>query len=461
MSIFRIFPAVLGFVAILATAAILALEVILARETWSSISATRIVAVVASVAEAVVLILLMTLLAIYVRAMKAYHSKDLRGVWFASDLIASVLASAVSVALLILISKAEELPKTILSISLTNALIGSSIALGFAFAGQLFFIVVYFALHRLPDSDQALSLHTNEEGRLSPQLPMRVKTVPYDRTKPAPAQSKTKQRISSDYLSPPGTSSGRSTAETINSAPGSLSNVMRPMGSKTKLLSNSSRSGRPGSLDSNPYQERSSVGEDGFDSWDTSSVDPHNRQMVLETSSPIRSRFLETIPASPTTSRSPSPGYPLDLEPPKRGRRSRSFSPVPRARQERTLTPQPSEGELHIHPLFRSDSPGPPPAATPGTMVIAAPNAGHFIRGKSVTRMRSGSLPNSPSPLSRQGSYDSFRKTPSPNDDRLRPEDVAEERKMTPPIPEWVLNAGSKTSLAEYQSKRLHSSGKS
>ncbi|KAI3337354.1 hypothetical protein HD806DRAFT_36608 [Xylariaceae sp. AK1471] len=460
MGIFRGFPAVLGFAAILATAAILALEAVLACGLWSSTSPARVIAVVAFVSEAIVLILLITKLVKHVQGTNGYYARDRLGVWFASDIIATVVASVLSVALLILIGKSGDLPKTILTVPLTNALIGSSIALGFAFAGQLFFVVIYFVLHRLhrlPDYDQALSLHTNEEGRLSPQLSMRIKSVPYDRTKPAIPQHKIIERGSSEYSNRPGTSGGRSTAETITSYSGSLSSVVRPIGSKSRLLSHSSRPGRrPDSLDSNAYREGTSVTEDGFDSWDTSSVDPHNRQMVLETSSPVRTRFLETIPASPTTSRSPSPGSPLDLQPPKRGR-NRSCSPLPRAQQERTLTPQPpqaSEAELHIHPLFRSDSPGPPPAATPGTMVIAAPNAGQFITGKSVTRMRSGSLPNSPSPLSRQGSYESFRKTPSPNYDRLRPEDVAEERKMTPPIPEWVLNAGSRTSLTEYQSKR-------
>jgi hypothetical protein len=455
MGIVNGFPAILGFTAVLATSAILALEVVLACELWSSTSPARIVAVIAFIAEAIVLILLVIKLAKYVRGTNGYNTSNRLGVWFALDLVASVLASVLSVALLILIGKSGDLPKAILAIPLTNALIGSSIALGFAFAGQLLFVVIYFVQHRLPDYDRAFSLHTNEEGRLSPQLPMRVKTVPYARTKPA--QSKINERGSSEYSSRPGTSGGRSAAETITSYSGSLSSVVRPTESRTRLLSHSARSGRrPGSLDSNAYRERTSVTEDGFDSWDTSSVDPHNRQMVLETSSPIRARFLETIPASPTTSRSPSPGSPLDLELPKRGR-NQSCSPLPGTQHERTLTPQlpqPSEGELHIHPLFRSDSPGPPPAATPGTVVVAAPNAGQFITGKSVTRMRSGSLPNSPSPLSRQGSYESFRKTPSPYHDRLQVEGVNEERKMTPPIPEWVLNAGSRTSLAEYQSKR-------
>ncbi|KAI0481719.1 hypothetical protein F4859DRAFT_512855 [Xylaria cf. heliscus] len=456
MGLFPVFPVALGVATLLATAAIIALEVVLAYGTWSSTSPARVLAVIAVVAEAIVLILLITKLTKYIRGTNGHRSRRLWSTWFASDLVVSVLASVVSVALLIVTGKTKDLPKNMANVPQINLVIGTAIALGFAFTGQLFFVVVYFALHRLPDSEQALSLHTNDEGRLSPQLPMRVKSVPYERTKPALSQTRFSERGSSEFASRPGTSSGRSAVETISSFSGSLSSVVRPIGSKTRLLSQASKSGRrTGSFDSTGYRDRISVTEDGFDSWDTSSVDPRNRQMVLETSSPIRSRFLETIPASPTTSRSPSPGFPLDLEPPKRGRRGRSYSPVPRAQQERIVMPP--ESELHIHPLFRSDSPGPPPAATPGTVVIAAPNAGQFITERSVTRMRSGSLPNSPSPLTRQGSYESFRKTPSPNHDHLRPEDIAvEERKMTPPIPEWVLNAGSRTSLTEYQNKGRH-----
>ncbi|KAI1818989.1 hypothetical protein F4861DRAFT_201317 [Xylaria intraflava] len=450
----HMFPAMVGLVAALATAAILTLEVVFACGLWPSTSPTRIVAVVAFVTEAVVLVLIITKLCKYYRGTNGYLSRNRWGVWFASDLIASVLASVVSIALLILIGKARDLPTTILAMPITNVVIGSSIALGFAFVGQLFFVVVYFVLHRFHDSDQAFSLHTNDEGRLYSRPPTRVKTVPYDRTKPALSQTRLKEWASLEYPSRPGTSSGRSAAETITSFSGSLSSYVTPLSPRARLLSHNSRSGwRPSSFDSNTYRERTSVTEDGFDSWDTSSVDPHNRQMVLEATSPTHTRFLEPIPGSPLSSRSPSPGFPLDLESPRRGR-DRSYSPVPRAQQEQV--PALSESELHIHPLFRSDSPNPPPAATPGTVVVAAPNAGQFITGKSVTGMRNGTLPNSKSPLSRQGSYESFRKTPSPNHDHTRPEDVAggKERRLTPPLPEWILNGGSGTSIAEHERKR-------
>ncbi|KAI1768783.1 hypothetical protein GGR53DRAFT_352646 [Hypoxylon sp. FL1150] len=451
MARLRVLSAALGIVALLATAAILALEAIVAQGLWALADTVKFAAVVASACHGVVLIMLVILLANCFGRVADFGKRKSKGIWFALGLVSSIVASVASVVMLVMMGGAN-LPETLLQVPSTNFLIGSAIALVCAFVGQLVFIVVYFVVHRMPDSEQALSLHTNEDGPRSP--PIHVKSIPYSRTAPATTQTSltttktARERILSDYPTPPGSSAGRSMAETVSSIRTSLSHTVRPSPSKTLLLSTSSRTGRrPASIDSNGYRERLSMTEDGFDSWDTSSVDAQNRQIVGEISPPTRARFLETIPASPTTSRSPSPGCPLDLEPPKRNRRSRSYSPLPRPHHERSLSPQSTSGELHIHPLFRSDSPVPPPAATPGTVVIAAPNAGQTISEKSLTRMRSGSLPTGPGNLSRQGSYDSFRKTPSPNPDRLRPEELAGERKMTPPIPDWILNVGSKTSL--------------
>lgn len=231
-------------------------------------------------------------------------------------------------------------------------------------------------------------------------------------------------------------------------------------------------------MESVAHRERTSTTDDSFDSWDTSNVDPQNRQLVLETSSPVGgSRFLETIPASPTTSRSPSPGTPLDFEVPRAARRSRSFSPASTrsalpAPPKRAFTQQSSVSEGHIHPLFRSDSPTPPPMASPGTIVIAAPQAGQIISDRtsirSLSRMRSGSLPAVSSPLSNNGSFESFsaggihhesNKTFSGTSDgsgrsdesavlgEVREEAEMPERRITPPIPDYILNAGSQTSL--------------
>lgn len=500
MAVPRVLPAVLGSVAIVATTAIVVVHCVLAHALLSTSSPVRSTAIASAFFEIVVLALEIWLLATNLRPFASTGRRSrlgkFDGIWFGLSLLLCVVAATCSVAALVCLSNANSgLPATILGSKRTGFLVGGSVALGLSFATQLVFIVVRYVLERIPQHDQAHSVHTDDEAR-RPQA-VHVKSIPYSQTS-SPRAAKTRNRgFSLESRSPPSSSGGRSATETISSIRSSLSHAVRPISSKTRLLSNSQRSARrAASVDSNSQRERSSV-EDGFDSWDTSSVDPNNRQTVLETTSPIPARFLETIPASPTTSRSPSPGTPLDLEPPRHRRRSRSYSPANSLRGPRpTYTQQQSSSEAHIHPLFRSDSPTPPPLATPGTMVVAAPNAGQIIPDRqsvrTLSRMRSGSLPAVSSPLSRHGSFDDFhhpspkppgtpgsgRCTPrergrsatvgSPDDTDDTDEElgtsnssqlgsIAEpgERKMTPPIPEWILSAGSRTSLSGYNSRKL------
>ena len=356
--------------------------------------------------------------------------------------------------------------------------VGAAVALGSAFASQLLFLVFHFIMSRIHGPGGGLAVHTDEDRSRSPN--QRIKSIPYHHTVSRVAQVP-KERGSTEWRSLPGFSGGRSAAETMSTIRTSLSSIVRPITSKTRLLpgNRSQRSSRrPPSLDSAAIRDHVHSTGDGFDSWDTSSVDPQNRQTVLESSSPPPlGRFLETIPASPTTSRSPSPGTPLDLAAPRTRRRSRSYSPAPSSSSLReTFTAQGAEGEAHIHPLFRSDSPTPPPLITPGTVVTAAPNAGQVIAHKqsirSLARMRSGSLPPVPSPLCRQGSFDSFPRGISGGNSPVFREELEEEeeeaqleavapavteRKMTPPIPDWILSAGSRTSLTGYNSRKLRS----
>lgn len=259
--------------------------------------------------------------------------------------------------------------------------------------------------------------------------------------------------------SPP-SSSGRSRAdsETRSSFRSSMSQAVRPISSKTRLISHSHMSFRgPPSIESSSGDIRASI-EDGFDSWDTSTVDAQSREAVTS-ASPTPPRMLETIPASPTTSRSASPGCPLDLEPPKSRKRSRSYSPAtsPRESPRATRNQSPTESvnsEAHIHPLFRTDSPT-PPAYSPGTIVTAAPGAGQVISDRqsirSIHRMRSGSLPSSP--LVHSASLDSMRLAME-RDELEEVDEIEEERTLTPPIPDFILNGGPRSSMAGYSRKK-------
>jgi hypothetical protein len=188
---------------------------------------------------------------------------------------------------------------------------------------------------------------------------------------------------------------------------------------------------------------RSTMADDAFDSWDTSTVDVHNREAVLEISTPTqgKSRGLETIPASPVASRSPSPQSFAELEPPsiQTRRRSRSYSPVSIRRELRDLPN--SSSEAHIHPLFRSDSPDPHPFATPGTIVMAAPDAARVVVHRSsnisLNRMRSDSLPIAPIPLSRHDNFDS-RSLKMYRSEVDLSEHAQDDMGMAPPAPEWL-----------------------
>ncbi|KAK4043508.1 hypothetical protein C8A01DRAFT_43632 [Parachaetomium inaequale] len=475
MAIPRAVPAVLGAVAFLPTTAILAIHIILARSPADRAPSVRITAIVATVLEAVIFVALPFLSISHVAPWAPSARLGCwRRIWYGAGLALCTVASAVSVATIVCLSQVVDDPlSTILGLGVGSFLVGSSVALGLAFATQLVFFVFHFIAGRALGSHPEISTHAEQGNNKSGP---RIKTVPYHET--TPTSAKDRGSVSFDSPTPPGSSGGRSRSETMSSIRTSLSHAIRPITSRTRLLSISRPSAhRPASLDLAAPQDRQSRStEVGFDSWDTSAVDPENRQTVLESSSPPPGRFLETIPASPTTSRSPSPGTALDmLEPPRTRRRSRSYSPVSTRTinaQRAAFTQQASPSEAHIHPLFRSDSPK-PPSATPGTVVVAAPNAGQVIAGdkqsirsiQSMRRLRSESLPPAPSPLSRAGSCDSFvqhRRAGSTSPEITEEEDEAvdvaagvdTERKMTPPIPDYILNAGPRSSLTVYKSRK-------
>ncbi|KAK4165377.1 hypothetical protein QBC43DRAFT_208541 [Cladorrhinum sp. PSN259] len=476
MAIPRILPAVLGGIAVPPTVAVVAIHIILARSREDRASSVKATAIVAAIFEGAILLTISTLtyshLGLWTNTIRRFN-----GIWFGAGLVLCAVAAALSVASLICLSKVtDDRYSTVLGEKAMDFLVGSSVALGVAFASQLVFLVAHFVIGRMAAPKIHVSQYQDQRRTRSPP---RIKSIAYHETTTSSVSAKARVQ-SFEFRTPPGSSGGRSTADTMSSIRASLSNVVRPVTSKTRLLSHRT-SRRPPSLDLSSYHESSRSTEDGFDSWDTSAVDPQNRQTVLESSSPPpMGRFLETIPASPTTSRDPSPARTLDfLEPPARAkRRSRSYSPAPRRvsqAQRAAFTQHSTQSESHIHPLFRSDSPSLPSITTPGTVVVAAPLGGQVLSDRasirSLRRLRSGSLPNAPSPLSRQGSFDSLHRKRESNSPEIPEEDesmtleesatpvVGAERKMTPPIPDWILSAGSRTSLATYNSRKFQLPG--
>ncbi|KAH6687413.1 hypothetical protein F5X68DRAFT_207397 [Plectosphaerella plurivora] len=453
----RLLPIGLGGVSVLTTAALMAFQIIVAVDASRSIR-VQVSAVLSAALEAIVLGLIAWMCTRY-RSKNGATGQSRRLLILAITLTTSVLATAASISNLILLRIAStSVSDPVMGTTGENVLTGTSTVLALSFICQLAFFFVNFFW---PPTSTAGTAMSQTDAHRIPQ--MHVKAVRYSRTISVDAEkasgpfgSKT-----NDFITPPQSSSGASATETMSSIRSSLSNVVRPMSSKTRLLSSRDRY-RQGSLDGSPYREGSIATQDSFDSWDTSSVDLHSRMTVLGTASPSSAppqRLLETIPASPTTSRSPSPGCPLDLEPPRLRNRSRSFSPARRSQLEPLQQDLEAPGEAHIHPLFRSDSPVPPPNVTPGTVVIAAPEAARVISDRqSVRRMRSSSLTARESPLSHQASYETFRASPSLEEREEVELDlsvVAEERTLTPPIPDWILSAGSRTSLNGYESRKI------
>ena len=207
-------------------------------------------------------------------------------------------------------------------------------------------------------------------------------------------------------------------AETTSSLRSSITIAVRPSASKTRLLAHKKSYHRDPKMSTSASSPSSRLSQDSaFDNWDTSSVAPQIRETVHQSSPIVRgTTALTPIPGS----RSPSPAKALEGPfffpiPPGSSSSNPSTSllpnysrPVTRQRSassESYSLPQRSFSipEEHIHPLFRTNSPTPPPSATPGTTVTAAPGSFSGLvmneRALHLHRMRSGSLPSSPSPL--------------------------------------------------------------
>ena len=212
-------------------------------------------------------------------------------------------------------------------------------------------------------------------------------------------------------------------SDPLSSLRSSISDAVRPgsssrPGSSRRLLGRQhsyTRESRACSLES---ANRHRISQDeSFDSWDTSGVNQQIRETVLQSSPLVKGTALEPIPGS----RSPSPAKALEgpffelqlppspttASPPQSPLMERPQSPPPTFPRPNMLQRSASSAsEDHIHPLFRSSSPLPPPSSTPGTNVTAAPFAGQLINERILSRMRSGSAPSSPSPLVQTNGFD-------------------------------------------------------
>ncbi|KAF2688640.1 hypothetical protein K458DRAFT_293005 [Lentithecium fluviatile CBS 122367] len=233
----------------------------------------------------------------------------------------------------------------------------------------------------------------------------------------------------------------------------SLQHVVRPVTSRTKLIKQPSFTRDAPSLYSIDNRSiKSASHPDGFDSWE---VDPSTRDAVVQiastvtspsatapVSAPSRGTALEPIPGS----RPASPARALDGPFPSSDDSDSELVPPPKMMPDISRPPSPAVSEAHIHPLFRTESPTPPPAATPGTNILASPLATQMITcpPRPYSRMRSNSSrAASPSPLHRAISpQGNSSRSPSPPT-----------REMTPPIPDFVLNSSPRSSTSQSRRK--------
>ncbi|KAK3953385.1 hypothetical protein QBC32DRAFT_119682 [Pseudoneurospora amorphoporcata] len=534
MAIPHVVPALLGTVAVLATTAIFVIHIILARSLAQETSSpVRTTTIVAAVFEGLALL---TTTFIFVSSyVVSCLVRRFNAVLFGAGLFVCSVAAALSIATLVLVSKdSAKLPTEVAGTKTSGFLVGGSVALGVASAAQLLFQVLQFINVRMGGG----GFSGDEE---CPARQQQVKAIPYQQTNPNTEKVRFEDPTVAGRATPH-PSYGHSVGNSLSSWRSSLYSVMRPIPSKTHLLAGNSQHSLPlrmcqsDWIDSTAMREHhtSSIATTltGFDSWDTSSVEPSNRQTVAEAASAcsppmLPAPFLEAMPASPMasgqswprlppTDSQPDLGNSLLIPPKAIRRRSRSFSPASMrslefAREAFTQHATHSEthiSESHIHPLFRSDSPTPPAIVSPGTVVVAAPNGGQVLSDKhsirTLARKRSESLPAVSSPLSRQGSLESFRtkvtryeggSRPGTTTEELREEDEEEnneedeedderdqmmkgkwktaavsspstsprsslahddaaDRAVTPPIPGWILVAGARTSLLGYNQRK-------
>lgn len=278
-------------------------------------------------------------------------------------------------------------------------------------------------------------------------------------------------------------------SQSLKSWKESLQQAVRPMSSRSKLMNRPSFSRDVHSAHSDVLSVNSTA--DGFDSWE---VDAQSKETAAQLVSaqgllPPRSQNsithgtpLEPIPGS----RPVSPAHPLDgpfsSEYPEED--VEELQPPPKLALDTSRPPSPAGSEAHIHPLFRSESPGPPPAATPGTNIMASPLADKVItcpvrpynRMRSNSNLSNSNLANatSPKPLAHARSFiDEHDRTMSFSSQHSQRSQRSQEskrsksrsrsppsRQMTPPIPDSVFVPSSSRSSVNVarSSTNLHTS---
>ena len=241
-------------------------------------------------------------------------------------------------------------------------------------------------------------------------------------------------------------------SQSLRSWRDSLQQAVRPISSRSKLVSRASFNRDVHSIHSDSLSVKSATQPDAFDSWE---VDAQSKgaaaQLALPSVlMPSRGTALEPIPGSRPASPAKILDGPFPLDD------NEELPPPPKLALDTSRPPSPAGSEAHIHPLFRSESPTPAPAATPGTSIIASPLASHIITcpTRPYNRMRSNSSRSNPhsraaSPaLVHQRSFINERTNSRLSERSNSRSPSPPSRQITPPIPDFVLNSSPRSSVS-------------
>lgn len=241
-------------------------------------------------------------------------------------------------------------------------------------------------------------------------------------------------------------------SQSLRSWRDSLQQAVRPISSRSKLVNRPSFNRDAHSFHSDALSIKSATQPDAFDSWE---VDAQSKnaaaQLALPSALiPSRGTALEPIPGSRPASpaRALDGPYPMDDD--------EELPPPPKLALDTSRPPSSAGSEAHIHPLFRSESPTPAPATTPGTSIVASPLASQVITcpPRPYSRMRSNSSRSNPnsraaSPaLVHQRSFINERTNSRLSERSTSRSPSPPSRQMTPPIPDFILNSSPRSSVS-------------
>lgn len=278
----------------------------------------------------------------------------------------------------------------------------------------------------------------------------------YSTTTPNLYMSEATQPSSPLGALPSPTWSNRSSSQSLRSWRDSLQHVVRPISSRSKLVSRPSFNRDVLSIHSDGLSMTSASQPDAFDSWE---IDAQSKGAVAQLAlpsvlMPSRGTALEPIPGSRPASPARALDGPFHLD-------DEELPLPPKLALDTSRPSSPAGSEAHIHPLFRSESPTPAPATTPGTSIIASPLANQAISCpvRPYSRMRSNSSRSNPtsraaSPaLVHQHSFINERTNSHLSQRSSSRSPSPPSRRMTPPIPDFVLNSSPRSSESGSQRK--------